>query len=107
MTRWLARVLTRVRDLAARRRVRFTLKARRELAALRSGLDADDACAVLADLKAEDSAGRLVSRLTGEWMFVFKPRVAGAVAYVKLILRDDCVVVSFHEEEGNRDEEDS
>lgn len=83
------------------------LKARRELAALGLGLDPDDACTVLADLKAEDSAGRLASRVTGEWMFVFKPRVAGTLVYVKLILRDDCVVVSFHEEEGDREEEDS
>jgi hypothetical protein len=31
---------------------------------------------VLADLAAGDSAGRLVSELTDEWMYVFKRRVA-------------------------------
>ena len=35
---------------------------------------------------------------------VFKPTVAETVVYVKIILRDDCVVISFHEEEGERDE---
>jgi hypothetical protein len=79
----------------------------RSRSAAPSPVHPDDACTVLADLKAEDSAGRLASRVTGEWMFVFKPRVAGTLVYVKLILRDDCVVVSFHEEEGDREEEDS
>jgi len=32
-------------------------------------------------------------------MYVFKPPVGGIVVYVKLILRSDCVVISFHEEE--------
>jgi hypothetical protein len=32
-------------------------------------------------------------------MYVFKPRVAGTSLYVKLILRSDCVIVSFHEED--------
>ncbi len=59
MARWLPRVLSRVRRLAAERRVRFTHKAHGELAAL--GL---------------------------------------------VILRSDCVVVSFHEDEGGCDEEE-
>lgn len=58
MPRWLPKVLTRVRGLAAKGRVRFTLKALREL----------------------------------------------AVVYVKVNLRDDCLVVSFHEDEGGRNE---
>jgi hypothetical protein len=33
-------------------------------------------------------------------MYVFKPSLAGMVLYVKLILRSDCIVVSFHEDEG-------
>lgn len=60
MPRWLPRVLTRVRELAVQRRVRFTLKARRELAALGLGLDQEDACEALAGLTAEDSVGRRV-----------------------------------------------
>jgi hypothetical protein len=44
-------------SLAASRAVRFTLKARREL-------------------------GRVVAEGTGEWMYVFKPRVATLVVYI-------------------------
>jgi hypothetical protein len=32
-------------------------------------------------------------------MYVFKPTLGARVAYVKLVLRGDCVVVSFHEDE--------
>ena len=62
---------------------------------------------MLAGLRAADSVGRLLSERTGEWMYIFKPAVGGEVLYVKLILRSDCVVVSFHEDEGDGHEEDS
>jgi len=42
MPRWLPRVLRHIRELAAAREVLFTLKARRELAALGIGLDEED-----------------------------------------------------------------
>ena len=100
------RVLTRIRELAAARKVLFTLKARRELAGLGFGLDQEDACEVLEKLTAEDSAGRLESDATGEWMYLFKPSLAGVVLYVKVILRNDCIVVSFHEDEGDGHEEE-
>jgi hypothetical protein len=99
----LADVLRRVRALTSDQKVRFTLKAVRELAAL--GLDATDACDSLEGLKAADFVERLVSEATGEWMYVFKPNVGGILVYVKLILRRGCVVVSFHEDEGGDDEE--
>lgn len=105
--RWLPRVLERIQELVAGRKVTFTLKARRELAALELGLDAEDACDLLANLTAEDFARRLVSVATGEWLYVFKPELVGAVLYVKLILRMDCIVVSFHEDADGRDEEDA
>ena len=104
MPRWLPKVLTRVRGLAAKGKVRFTLKALPELASLGLGLDAEDARDVLVRLRSRDSAGRVASAGTGEWMYVFKPRIAGMVVYVKVILRDDCLVVSFHEDEGSRNE---
>ena len=99
--RWLSKLLPRIRELAATRRVLFTLKARRELAGLALGLDEEDACHVLANLTAEESVGRIESALTGEWLYVFKPVLARTVLYVKLIVRNDCVVVSFHEDEGS------
>ena len=40
-----------------------------------------------------------MSSTTGEWMYVFKPVVEGSVLYIKLILRNECVVVSFHEDD--------
>ena len=105
MPRWLSKVLTRVRTLAATRNVRFTLKALRELANLEFGLDEEDACEVLAELIPTDSAGRVASAATGEWMYLFKPQVSGTILYVELILRNDCVVISFHEDEDGSEED--
>lgn len=34
-------------------------------------------------------------------MYVFKPPVDETVVYVKVILRGDCVVISFHEEKAS------
>lgn len=105
MPRWLPKTLRRVRELASARRVLFTLKARRELANLGIGLDEDDACEMLALLRPEESAGRLRSEATGEWMYLFKPTLGGALVYVKLILRSNCVVVSFHEDEDGKEQQ--
>jgi hypothetical protein len=102
---WLPRLLRRVRELAGRGQVRFTFKAARELAALGAGLDGRDACDALAALSADDFAKRFESEYTGERMYVFKPLVAGTVIYLKLVLRAECLVVSFHEDEGESDEE--
>ena len=92
-------VLRQIRGLAAQRKVRFTLKAFQELGHLGMGLDEDDACDVLANLVPSDMVGRLVSEKTGEWMYVFKPSIAGVVVYVKVVVRVECVVISFHDEE--------
>src|SRR6185503_6384866 len=107
MPRWLPRLLKRIHELAGRGRVRFTLKAARELAALGAGLDLQDACDVLVALTADDFADRFESEQTGEWMSVFKPSVAGTLVYLKLVLRAERVVVSFHEDESEADEEKS
>jgi hypothetical protein len=103
--RWLPAVLARIRELAAQRKVRFTLKALRELATLDMGLDQEDACDVLANLATSDCVERLGSKKTGEWMYVFKPTVGEVILYVKVILRSNCVVISFHEEEDQNDED--
>jgi len=62
---------------------------------------------VLQNLSAPDFTDRIESEITGERMYIFKPRVAGAGLYVKLILRSDCVIVSFHEEDTEDGTEDS
>jgi hypothetical protein len=98
--------LARIHELAAQRKVRFTLKALRELAGLGMGLDEEDARDVLANLAKGEFAGRLRSKSTGEWMYVFKPDVRGVRVYLKVILRTDCVVISFHEEEDPSDEDE-
>src|SRR5664279_1234952 len=105
MPRWLPRLLRRIHQLAARCQVRLTFKAQRELAALGAGLDIQDACDVLGALAADDFSERFQSGRTGEWMYVFKPAVAGTVVYLKVTLRTECLVVSFHEDEGDGDEE--
>ena len=107
MPAWLLKALKRIRDLAAERKVLFTLKALRELAALDLGLDEQDACDVLASLTTGDSAGRQRSVTTDEWMYVFKPQLSGTVLYLKVILRSSCVLISFHEDEGDSHEEDT
>ena len=58
----------------------------------------------LSTLKPRDLLGRVESEHTPEWLYVFKPRLASVVLYVKLIVRTDCVVISFHEDE--EDDED-
>lgn len=103
MTAWeVARVAARVRVLVAEGRVRFTLKAVRELAAV--GLDSRDACEILSVLRPSAFIKKVASQKTSEWMYVFKPVVNGMVMYVKLILRAGCLVVSFHEDESDEEE---
>jgi len=38
-------------------------------------------------------------------MYLFKPVLDETVLYMKLILRNNCVVISFHEDEGGHDED--
>ena len=98
MPRWLAKALRRIHTLAAEDKYRLTYKAAREAENL--GLAPQDVQDVLVRLGTSDSVGRLASRTTGEWMYVFKPHVGEQILYVKPIVRDECVVVSFHEDEG-------
>jgi len=106
MSRGLSRVLARVHSLARAGKVRFTHKALCELASLDFGLDENDALDILTNLTAEEWVGRVTSEHTGEWMHIFKPAVAGTAIYVKLILRAECVVISFHEGGRGRDKEE-
>jgi hypothetical protein len=95
---WLSTILRRIKRLATDRKVAFTLKALRELAEF--DLDPEEACEVLARLTAADAEGRIRSSKTGEWMYVFKPEIEAIVVYLKLIVRKECVVISFHEDEA-------
>jgi hypothetical protein len=42
----------------------------------------------------------------GEWMYLFRPKIAGTILYVKVIVRSNCIVISFHEDEGGGHEEE-
>lgn len=103
MARWIPQVLARIRALASQRRVRFTQKALHELAGLELEVDEEDVCDILADLRRQDVVGRHTSETTGEWMYVFKPTRGGLLLYVKVILRSDCILISFHEDDHEDD----
>ena len=96
MPRWLARALARIHSSSRRDHVELTGKARHEAEAL--ALSRADIERLLAQLAVRDFAGRIVSEVTGEWMYVFRPSLEGWPLYVKLVLRDKCIVVSFHED---------
>jgi hypothetical protein len=104
MPRWLPRALARIHRLAAEGKVQFAEKAFEELRALPLGISVEDAHHILENLTAGECAGRLVSREAEEWLYVFKPRIAEIVLYVKVVLRADCVVISFHEELDDDDQ---
>jgi hypothetical protein len=98
MPQWLSHVLKRIKELAREEKVRLTYKAMREIASIDYGLDYDDICQILMDLTSRDSEGRIISNITKEWMYVFKPEIGNTTIYLKVILRDNCIVVSFHED---------
>src|SRR5882724_1826507 len=100
MPRWLRSVLTRTRELCpgaqgplhaegSSRASRSAVRSRRTRRMRRSG-----------EPFGRGFRHRLSSPATDEWAYVFKPKLAGMVLYRKLILRSDCVVISFHEDEG-------
>jgi hypothetical protein len=96
-------VVARIKQLASQRPVSFTHKTLIELAELEAGIDEADACDVLAQLKLSDFSRRFRSRIVGEWLYVFKPVIFGVRTYIKVALRNTCLVISFHEDlsEGN------
>jgi hypothetical protein len=94
--RWLPRVLTRLRPLVAAGRVVLTNKARAELEVL--GLQREDFLEILTSLDSGDNPKRVRSRPAGEWLYVFRPAVAGLRLYVKTAIRQQCVVLSCHED---------
>jgi hypothetical protein len=76
----------------------LTYKALEELNELDLDFDEQDLCELLTRLRERDVAGRLLSERTGEVMYVFKPEIGGFLLYLKVVLRGDCIVVSFHED---------
>lgn len=95
------RVLSGIRSYLAAGRVLLTKKARREMDVLR--MTPEDVYEVLGGLTEEDFFAGIRSERTGEWMYVFKPGIVDIVVYLKVVLRDDCVVISFHEDEDEEE----
>jgi hypothetical protein len=102
MPRWLTRTLARIRTLVLSDRVRFTRKARQERLALR--IDLEEAHAILRTLRPADSSDRHWSDASADWLYVFRPVHGRVHLYIKAVLREACVVVSFHDDEGHDDE---
>lgn len=98
-TPWLTKTIKLIHKLAQEKRVAFTHKATLEVSNLDFGLDFDDVCDVLMALNKQDFKERLKSHATGEWLYIFKPEIACTVIYTKLLLRRDCIVISFHEDD--------
>lgn len=96
MARSLRRVINRIHGLAAAGHVIFTAKAQQELDDLDFDFDLDDAAEVVSELTSDDFYSRIRSTFQNEWMYVFKPEVFDVILYVKLVIRDRCIVVSFH-----------
>ena len=91
-------ILLLIQSLAKEGKVSFTYKAVREIAMLEIGLDETDVCEILKEIKATDSFEKIKSKISDEWMYVFKVSVATTLVYLKLILRDNCIVISCHED---------
>lgn len=100
---WLSGVIDRIRKLAKAGKVRLTVKALAEVRGLGLGLGVTDVIDVLMALTPNDSGRRVRSSVSSEWLYVFKPTVAETVLYVKVVLRNDCVVVSFHKDETDEE----
>jgi hypothetical protein len=100
---WLPGVLERIHKLANAGKVRLTVKALDEIRGMGLGLGVSDLVDILATLSKADSAGRLRSSASSEWLYVFKPTAAETVLYVKVVLRSDCVMVSFHKDESDEE----
>ena len=101
MPRWLNRVVGRIRRMATTGQVRFTTKAREEIALLGPPFDRDECLQVLMSLHPDQFIRRVWSEQTLEWLYVFRSHVHEVSLYVKLALRQGCFVISFHVEEGD------
>ena len=63
------------------------------------GLDETDVCDFLADIRQSDFRERMISTVTGEFLYVFVSSIEDIDIYSKILIRENCVVISFHEDE--------
>jgi len=60
-----------------------------------------EALEILRTLTADNYAQRIKSHVSGEPMHVFKIMQGQLRLYIKFIVRDFCVIISFHEDKEN------
>lgn len=107
MPRWLGEVLRAIHGHARDASVRLTYKALLEMAELEPAVSPEDALDVLAGLTRSRFRYRVRSARTGEWLYVFRATWCGERIYLKLLLRADCTIVSFHPEGSDHELERS
>lgn len=107
MAHWKAAVVAEIRRLATEYRIIITDKADQELRELRSWnpnrpdipeLYEEDVRDLLLALEPKSCIQRVESIHTGELLYVFRPEFAETVVYLKVAVREDCVVISLHED---------
>ncbi len=100
-----ARVVAAIRDWAKQYRILFTPKALDEMRDL--GVNREDVRDVLLDLTSEEFFRRIRSRLSNEWLYEFKASLVGTLVYCKVALRNGCVLISFHEDDNDEEDDDA
>jgi hypothetical protein len=85
-----------------------TYKALLEMAALEPEVSPDEVRQLLEGLNRSSFRHRVRSARSGEWLYVFRATWCGEHVYIKLLLRADCTIVSFHPEASDDElEEDT
>ncbi len=90
-------VIDQIKLLALAGRVIFTAKALYELESMDIGLDSTDVCLLLTTLEKNDFHDRILSKITDEYLYVFIVRISNIEVYLKIMIRQSCVIISFHE----------
>jgi hypothetical protein len=104
--RWLGDVLRAIHGHARSSSVRLTYKALVEMAGLDPAVSPEEALELLAGLTRSRFRYRVRSARTGEWLYVFRAAWCGERIYLKLLLRADCTIVSFHPEDSDHEHEE-
>jgi hypothetical protein len=104
--RWLGDVLRAIHGHARTSSVRLTYKALLEMAELDPSATPEDALDLLVGLNRSGFRYRVRSAKTGDWLYVFRTAWCGERIYLKLLLRADCTIVSFHPEDSDHELEE-
>lgn len=98
MSSWKTKAIENLRRHVKNGTVRWTTKATREFTGL--GLTEPAAFEIVESFTVEDLVGCITSETSGEELHVFKTLFDELMLYVKIAFRAECVVISFHEDNG-------